>query len=157
MRVYIFYAAEIQDLVVLSVILDVELSETLYQLPWWKKMRARRRWSVSVKFLIFHIYSFSIKIFVLLWRYLSFCPWPPLELTVIGGFCVSHTHLVSHMFNTGLKKKIVNVFSLLPSQITLIRWARVGILLAWRWKMTGSLSFGLMQLPTVGSMLDQRP
>lgn len=31
---FIFYAAEIQDLVVLSVILDVELSETLYQLPW---------------------------------------------------------------------------------------------------------------------------
>ena len=50
--------------------------------------------TVSARAFILHVSISCDKIFLLVSRYLSLWPWPSLELAIIGGICVSQTHLV---------------------------------------------------------------
>ena len=52
---------------------------------------ANNFWKVSA---FLHMSISCDKIFLLVSRYLSLWHWPSLELVIIGGICVSQTHLV---------------------------------------------------------------
>ena len=92
----IFYATEIQDRVVLSVILDILTTMV---------KENEGMLTLLSEYYSFWYFTYAFLLCVIFW------PWPPLELTVVGGISVSQTHLVSHMFNTGLKKNCQCVFA----------------------------------------------
>ena len=78
------------------------------------KLVITSKYIIDIIFFILHMIISCDKVFLLVSRYSSLWPWPSLELALIGGICVSQTHLVNKRFAKYSDKFYCHVNNLVP-------------------------------------------